>query len=158
MQEVESRLSARIGEIEQRERQAREERDARIGTLQNDLTATRADVGNLRDVLESAHQDISVRDARVAALEVESNGKSAEIESTKQSLAAAQARIGELEGQLSARGAELDSTRQSLGRAEGSLGTALRKWEGDQQSLERIKDALAAALARVDEIEGRRLE
>ena len=39
-----------------------------------------------------------------------------------------------------------------------ALNRARGKWEGDRASLERTKDALAAALAQIDEIEARTFE
>jgi len=47
---------------------------------------------------------------------------------------------------------------ENLSAERQRLAQALDKWNEDQASLERIKDALAAVLAQVDSIEERSLE
>jgi CheY-like chemotaxis protein len=53
---------------------------------------------------------------------------------------------------------EVDELRKRLGAEGARADKAQTKWQADRQSLERAKDALAVALAQIEEAEGRQLE
>jgi predicted nucleic acid-binding Zn-ribbon protein len=73
-------------------------------------------------------------------------------------LADTEVKLAALEGSFATLSTELEQTRSTLANDQGTLGRARGKWQGDRASLERTKDALAAALAQIDEIEGRTFE
>jgi CheY-like chemotaxis protein len=98
------------------------------------------------------------RDARIASLE-------SDLAERARTIDAAKSTLEEREASLSATAANLAATHQELieARAENEAeqvraSKAKAKWAEDRSSLERAKDALAAALAQLDEIENRPLE
>jgi hypothetical protein len=60
-----------------------------------------------------------------------------------------------LEAELLATKGDLSDMQRRLESETSRADKAYAKWEGDKASLERVKDALAAALAQVEEAEGR---
>jgi len=64
-------------------------------------------------------------------------------------------RMARLEGDLAARQSELTETREKLSDHGRKLETVGAKWLENKASLEQAKDALAAALAQIDEVDAR---
>jgi chromosome segregation ATPase len=73
-------------------------------------------------------------------------------------LANTEIKLAQLEATYATLSAEFEQIRSALASDQGVLSRARGKWEGDRASLERTKDALAAALAQIDEIEARTFE
>lgn len=65
------------------------------------------------------------------------------------------ARIATLETELSAAQRDLTDVKQRLASESTRADSAQAKWQADRQSLERAKDALALALAQIEEVEAR---
>ena len=68
---------------------------------------------------------------------------------------AAADRVTALEAELASVRQELGDAKQKLAGESSRADKAQAKWEADRQSLERAKDALAVALAQIEEAEGR---
>src|SRR5262249_30819411 len=64
-------------------------------------------------------------------------------------------RAAALEADLASARTELGETKSRLVGESSRAGKGQAKWEADRQSLERAKDALAVALAQIEEAEGR---
>lgn len=156
----------------------------KITELEAAYAQERADSEALRTELTSVQEllhDTSIRLARdadsartQAALEIEQAQRKAKEDTERlqaelgAELAAAQSRAAELSHERDQLRTELAATRESLGTELGETRSALKdeqernrnavsKWEQDRGSLERAKDALAAALAQIEETEGRPL-
>ena len=136
--------------------------DARVRELEAAHEETRSKLQATETAMQSLSEEKAqgeaTRDARIAALENETGEKGRDIEAAKRT-------VEELDARLAAAEANLAATREELREALATVGTerakndkAQSKWTGDRASLERAKDALAAALAQLDEIESRPLD
>ena len=125
------------------------DRDARIATLESKTT---------REVGEASE--------RLAKVEVDLSGVRGELESLRETKRDDDqkyaSRLGELERAVAEGAAAKTELETKLNERDAKLfaetGRADRahaKWEGDKQSLDRAKDALAVALAQIEEAEGR---
>jgi len=72
--------------------------------------------------------------------------------------ATARERIVTLEQSEAGLRAELAASRDQHARERQRADRATSKWESDRASLDRAKDALAVALAQIEETEGRALD
>lgn len=131
------------------------ELEAAHGETQDKLRSAESSLEQLTE--EKAQSDAS-RDARIAALEKESGEKGRDIEAAKRTIEELDARLAAAEANLAATRQELQEAIASLGSERSKTDKAKSKWTGDKASIERAKDALAAALAQLDEIESRPLE
>jgi CheY-like chemotaxis protein len=138
------------------------EHDAKVAELEaahgETVDKLRSAEGSLEQLTEEKAQGEASRDARIAALEKESGEKGRDIEAAKRTIEELDARLAAAEANLAATREELRESIASLGTERGKTDKAKAKWTGDKASLERAKDALAAALAQLDEIESRPLE
>lgn len=138
------------------------EHDAKVAELEaahgETLDKLRSAEGSLEQLTEEKAQSEASRDARIAALEKESSEKGRDIEAAKRTIEELDARLAAAEANLAATREELRDSIASLGNERAKTEKANAKWTGDKASLERAKDALAAALAQLDEIESRPLE
>lgn len=150
-----------------------EDRDARIAALESRMSR---EIAEAREVTAAAEADaIAVRNElqalgeRKRAADAASQGRIGELEqrlaelqgardALDQGLAAASDRATALQS-------ELESLRRELGEAKDRVASEIlrndqnrAKWDADRQSLDRSKDALAVALAQIEEVEGRPLE
>jgi chromosome segregation ATPase len=125
------------------------DRDARIATLESKagrelgeanerLAKLEAELSGVRGELDALRETKGEDDTKYAA-------KLAELEKAVVEVTAVRA---DLETKVSERDAKLSA---ETGRAD----RAQAKWEADKQSLDRAKDALAVALAQIEEAEGR---
>ena len=131
--EAQRREQSAIDELmELQARGAREVAEAndRATRLDQDLTAAREEAALLRKAKEESESRLAAGDARVASHEAE--------------LASANRELVEVNQRLVGQSARVD-------RAQS-------KWQADRQSLERAKDALAVALAQIEEAEERPLD
>ena len=149
---LENDRDSRLAAVEARASRESSEANDRQAKLEMDLSATRGELGSLREAketgdatYEAAAADLRTRLAAVTAARDELDRKHT----------TATERAASLE-------ADLASTRQRLGEARDKLASestradrAQAKWEADRQSLERAKDAMAIALSQIEEAEGR---
>jgi CheY-like chemotaxis protein len=103
------------------------EANDRAQRLGSDLSAAREEVALLKQSRGELEGKVAVGEARIASLETEFAGARQELDATQQQLSA-------------------ESARADRGQV---------KWQADRQSLERAKDALAVALARIEDVEER---
>lgn len=115
--------------------QALKDAELRDERKRNDLAAQ----------LSEQHQtELAGRDARIGALEGD--------------LAGREQRMKQLESELSSAKKDIETGQEQLAALAGRLDSAREKWTNDRTSLERAKDALAAALAQIEETEARELK
>ncbi len=127
---VETKAAGELAALEAKAGAELEEARVAIAKLERDVRAA----SDEREALRQAKGDLEVK------------------------LSTGASRIASLEGELEAATEDLTESKQRLGgeskRAEGLQA----KWLADRQSLERAKDALALALAQIEEAEGRPIE
>jgi DNA-binding response OmpR family regulator/chromosome segregation ATPase len=125
------------------------DRDARIATIESKATR---ELGEAND--------------RLAKLEVDFSGVRGELESLRETKKTDDEtyanKLGDLERRLAETSAAKAALEVTLGDREGKLASetsradkAQAKWDADKGSLDRAKDALAVALAQIEEAEGR---
>jgi CheY-like chemotaxis protein len=147
---LERELALRTSQREEARRDA-EKRELRIEGLETDLAST-------REKLEQTSGTLAERERTLLSLRAEFEAKSALAADLAARLDQTAARLAAVELDFSATAGELEQTRAALLRDGEILMRARIKLQGDRGSLERAKDALAAALAQIDEIEGRTFE
>jgi regulator of replication initiation timing len=150
-----------------------EDRDSRLAALESRMSR---EIAEAREVTAAAEADaVAVRNElqalgeRKRAADAASQGRIGELEqrlaelqgardALDQGLAAASDRATALQS-------ELESLRRELGEAKDRVASEIlrndqnrAKWDADRQSLDRAKDALAVALAQIEEVEGRPFE
>lgn len=149
-----------------------EERDARLAALEE---RAQRELGETREALAKAHSEVDAARNEYQALidrrrteEAASQSRVAEVEhrlmelqgardALDQGLAAANDLVAGLQKELEAVRRELAEAKERL-MVEISRGDHTRaKWDADRQSLDRAKDALALALAQIEEAEARPL-
>lgn len=128
-----------------------ERRDLRIEGMETDLSS-------VREKLEINSAALAERESALAALQSELNDKAKLASELETRLRETSQRLATVELDFSAAAGELEQTRAALARDSALLSRARDKWVSDKGSLDRSKDALAAALAQIDEIEARPLE
>ena len=113
----------------------------------------------------STKSDLVDTTARLHFIEERISGLEGDLALKTSELLQAQASLSERDGALSETSGKLASVEQMLATMGANLAIersraekAQAKWTEDKASLERAKDALAAALAQMDEIEGRGLD
>ena len=148
--ELESQVRDRDGKLGDLESRVRE-KDERIGGLEDDLRAARARI----DEVEGERKE---RDTRIRDLE----SSLAKMIMDRDALVDAKRELSEKSSDLEAK---LGATLEKLEHAEASLAAELdrgkknqTKWDQDKASLDRAKNALAAVLLQIEEVETRGLE
>jgi len=126
-------------------REAKETGDVAYEAAAADLRTRLADVTSARDDLDRKH---TAATGRVATLE-------AARDDLDRKHTAASGRVATLEAELASTRQQLGETREKLATESSRADRAHAKWEADRQSLERAKDAMAIALAQIEEAEGR---
>jgi chromosome segregation ATPase len=118
-----------------------------------------ADLSIQHDSLkEQKAQGENTRDRRIASLENDIVERTNELYSTQATLRERETSLGTATTTLASLGQELADLQTQLGNERARIERALSKWTEDRASLERAKDAMAAALSQMDEIEGRGLD
>ena len=124
--------------------------------------ATRSEFVDLSTLHESLKeqkaQGENTRDRRIASLENDIVERTNELYSTQETLREREATLGSATSTLASLGQELADLRTQFANERARMDKALSKWTEDKASLERAKDALAAALSQMDEIEGRGID
>lgn len=147
-----------------------EERDTRVAALeeraQREVSEARAALDATQAELAGARSELQSLVDRRRTEEAASQGRVAELEhrlmelqgardALDEGLAAANDHVGALQKELEGVRRELSEAKERL-TAEISRGDHSRaKWDADRQSLDRAKDALALALAQIEEAEAR---
>jgi CheY-like chemotaxis protein len=141
---------ARIVSLEAQSGRERSEALDRIAQIEAELTAMRTEHQSLADAKrkddEAYEAHITELDQRIVALD-------AARQDLQQKHDAATLRIATLVTELDESRRELDSRAERLALLTASSGRARAKSDADRQSLERAKDALAMALAQIEETE-----
>jgi CheY-like chemotaxis protein len=149
---LENERDARIAALEAKASREVSEANDRLAKLDMDLSAVRGELGSLR---ETKQTDDAANTAKVADLEKRLSEAEISRDEMDKKLAMASDRLAALETEAAAIRQELGDTKQKLAEEASRADKAHTKWEGDKQSLERAKDALAVALSQIEEAEGR---
>ncbi len=163
-------LEAALIEVEQRLRtehaadkaavieQLRDEKENSERTLEGRLEVLQQALNLRSSELNQANQTVQQRDENIVSIEASLHAARGDLEQAGRTVAMRDERIATLETELAQQRNETSSTLESLSEERRRLATALDKWNEDQSNLERVKDALAAALIQVEAIESRALE
>jgi chromosome segregation ATPase len=128
---LENDRDSRIAALEARASRELGEAHDKLAKSEVDISGVRGELGSLRESKETGD---AVNEARIADLEK---------------------RHGDLQGEVASLRKELGEAKDKLAGESSRADRAYAKWQADRQSLERAKDALAVALAHVEEPEGR---
>jgi CheY-like chemotaxis protein len=131
------------------------EHEAAVELARDELSRTSA---ALEIVQNAKAESEASRDARIASLESDLTERGARLHATKNTIEEREASLAATEANLAATKQELTEARGANEAGRAKTAKAQTKWAEDRSSLERAKDALAAALAQLEEIEGRTLE
>jgi len=133
----------------------RTELEGKVRELQALLDEARASYATLEQAKQEAEES---RDARIAELSADLTKERETRAQIALELVDARNRITEVEGAWTITRADLADAREKLAQQTERADRAFTKWEADRTSLARAKDALATALAQIDEVEARKLE
>jgi len=131
------------------------EHEAGHQATKNELAQVTA---TLEDVRREKAEAESQRDARIESLTNDLAARTGELEAEKRLLEERSAELDAARATLGATRQELSEAQAALATEQGKTARASSKWTEDRASLERAKDALAAALAQLDDIDGRPLD
>ncbi|HMI83061.1 MAG TPA: response regulator [Polyangiaceae bacterium] len=109
-------------------------------------------------LVQSHEEDQNRLKERVAELSTELSARIEEREELSRELPKTRDKLSTAETQLAATRAELAEIRDRLNLHTQRLDTATTKWDQNRKTLDQAKDALAAALAQIEEAESRGLE
>ncbi len=144
--------SAELADLREKKAVGDAANEARIASMESDLQKTRAELVELG---EKKAANEAANDARIADLEGRNKALTESKEALDKDLETARGRTASLEAESARQQAELADTRGKLASETARADKAFGKWESDRGSLDRAKDALAAALAQIEEAEGR---
>jgi CheY-like chemotaxis protein len=149
---LENDRDARLAAIESRLSREISEANDKLAKIEMDFSAARGELSTLREAKETgdAKYEAAAADLRATLADV----TSARAELDKKHSAASD-RVAALEGELASARQDLGEARQKLAAESARADKAHAKWEADRQSLERAKDAMAVALAQIEEAEAR---
>jgi len=151
--EHEAHFAAARGDWEQELAQARAEAERRG---QEALEGLRAELLARADrELAGERERAAQLGAELAAAREEGASLRGEREQLESKAAAAEARAASLDAELGGARRDLAAAEQRLSTETARAEKASAKWQADRQSLERAKDALAVALAQIEEAEER---
>ena len=150
--DVESDRASRIAALEEKGAQDRNEAEGRIARVDGELAATRSELDSVRQAKQAAE---AAAELKVLDLENRLAESLVAREELEKSLGASNGRVAALDGELSASQQDLADARQRLATESARADRSVAKWDADRQSLERAKDALAVALAQIEEAEAR---
>jgi DNA-binding response OmpR family regulator len=114
--------------------------------------------GKIAALTQSNEEDQNRLKERVAELSTELSQRIEEREELLRELPKTKDKLTQAETQLAATKAELAETRDKLNQQTQRVDTATSKWDQNRKTLDQAKDALAAALAQIEEVEARGLE
>jgi CheY-like chemotaxis protein len=151
---LENDRDSRVAALEAKASRDVSEANDKLAKLDMDASALRGELQSLRESKETGD---AVNAATIAELEK----KSSELQGARDELAekhtTASERVGSLETELARMREEFGQAKEKLDRESSRADKAVAKWDADKQSLERAKDALAVALAQIEDTEARTL-
>lgn len=172
-QELRTDLDARLGALHR----AHDDAMAKLRAEQEQATreasarsaALAADLERLTVEREALRQEVTTTSTAKAAVEAEREERTQERDAAYRTLEARDAALAELEARLAQLTAERDAQLAEKGATIGELemrvtaeqariARALAKWEADRASLASARDALATAMARIEETDSRSLD
>jgi len=155
---LQSSSAAEIDRLRSEKASSEQERDRQIEEL-------KAQAESLREELNQARYTLSERDQSLGNLDANLHSVRGDLEQAHRAVEERESRIQTLESELAKQRSDMTSTlevlsaeRHRLAAAHDKLAAAHDKWNEDQAGLERLKDALAAALVQVEAIEQRTIE
>lgn len=104
---------------------------------------------------DAARTALAQAEDQVRSLDAQLGERTSERDSARSSVTEAQSRAASLEAELGEVKQERDGLRSTLEADQARLGKASEKWQQDQASLKQAKEALSAAVARIEEVEAR---
>ena len=140
-----------LGQLQSEKDQSERGFDARIQDLQKELESTSGELARSR-------QETQQRDERIASQDASLNAVRRELEQANSLVSMREESIANLQRELGVQKEETSEALDQLSAERHRLKVAVDKWNEDRGSLERVKDALAAALIQVEVIETRSLE
>jgi len=151
---LEARLARELDQAREAAADAKSEFEARIGQLGGELSDTRE---QLSAITQAKRESDSMHQARIQELDSLLGTATRAAEAAEQELASLRERASLLDADLSEARVSLADTSHRLANEAARAQRAFAKWESDRTSLDRAKDALAVALAQIEEAEGRTL-
>ena len=161
---AEQKLQTSLEEMRQELRREREEALAKRGEeaqaeKAEALAAQQKDYeARIASLVQSHEEDQRRLNERVSELSTDLSARIEEREELLRELPKTKDKLTAAETQLAATKAELAETRDKLNQHTQRLDTATSKWDQSRKTLDQAKDALAAALAQIEEVESRGLE
>jgi CheY-like chemotaxis protein/predicted nucleic acid-binding Zn-ribbon protein len=149
---VENERDARIASAEAKARREIDEANGEKERAASELQNSRE---QLSAITQAKRDSDSQNAARIADLEERLSSSTRDRDSFERELSGARDRAATLEADLSAARDELNSLRDKLAAESVRADRASAKWNADKGSLDRAKDALAIALAQIEETETR---
>jgi CheY-like chemotaxis protein len=129
-------------------------RDTEHDKTRGDLSEQRAAYERLLGDKAEAER---TRDERIAWLESALSDRDRDLQIARSDVAQREAKLLGISADLDASRHETSDARSAVLAEQAKSERAVTKWTEDRASLERAKDALAVALAQIDEVEGRPL-
>jgi CheY-like chemotaxis protein len=114
--------------------------------------------GRIASLSQNSEDDQRRLNERVAELSTELSARIEEREELSRELPKVREKLNGAEAQLAQTKAELAELRDKFNAHVQRLETATTKWEQNRKTLDQAKDALAAALAQIEEAEARGVE
>ena len=151
---LESRLARELEQAREAAADARSEYEARTGQLGSELSDARE---QLAAITQAKRESDSINQARIQELDSLLGSATRAAETAEQELVVLRERVSLLDAELSECRVSLADTSHRLANETARAQRAFAKWESDRTSLDRAKDALAIALAQIEEAEGRPL-
>jgi len=142
--------------LAQREKDLEQDKKSALETQRNELDASfEAEKSELAQKHKKERDEV---DARAADFAADLSIRTEEREVLAREVAQLKEKMGPLETELAAVKTELASTKEKLAGQSQKLETAISKWAANRTSFEQAKDAIAAAVAQIEEAEQRGLE
>jgi DNA-binding response OmpR family regulator len=153
--------------LEEMRQELRREREEALAKRSEEAQAERAEAlaaqqkdyeARIASLMQSHEEDQRRLNERVSELATDLAGRIEEREELLRELPKTKDKLTSAETQLAATKAELAETRDKLNQHTQRLDTATSKWDQNRKTLDQAKDALAAALAQIEEVESRGLD
>jgi CheY-like chemotaxis protein len=143
-----------IAALEAKSQRELGEANDKLARLDMDASALRGELQSLREGKEAGD---AANASTIADLEKRLSEAKGALDDVTTKHRTASERASTLESDLAAARQDLGQTKEKLDGESSRANKAASKWEADKQSLERAKDALAVALAQIEDTEARPL-
>jgi DNA-binding response OmpR family regulator/chromosome segregation ATPase len=153
--ELESRRADEVFSLSAKATSDLAEATGRITDLERDLQKSQTETSELAGAKRASDAQ---NEAHLAELQARLSDTATAKGSLEAELASTRDRIAALEVDLSSVRGDLQLTQRRLETQASRADRAFAKWDADRASLERAKDALAVALAKLDEAEARPIQ